>query len=315
MKKYLILIFCVLLALTLFSFSASPTAVRVGKRRVDASEYAYYLNYSRLNLEMAGGVEPTDEQLLQQAREQALRLITNAELLRLCCDDLDLGLTKEEKAALKDSKEELVSSFGGTAGYLEYLRGNLLTDRLYDKLQENGYYYNHLYDYVSENDEYGVADEQQLRQFYSDGYAVASWIFLPADYVSEDGRSAQDVASELARRISGGEETFEQVRDRIGGGETVVSLGDPPSDEAVQTCLKLSEGETVGPYGLSDGWYILRRGAADMMWFEENRDEVEAAAADKAFNDYLTDALSTVSVVTEKVCQKIDFTNLEQYVK
>ena len=52
-----------------------------------------------------------------------------------------------------------------------------------------------------------------------------------------------------------------------------------------------------------------------MMWFEENRDEVEAAAADKAFNDYLTDALSTVSVVTEKVCQKIDFSNLEQYVK
>ena len=51
MKKYLIGIFALLLLLNIFSCSSSPTAMKVGTIRIDASEYAYYLNYNRLNLE------------------------------------------------------------------------------------------------------------------------------------------------------------------------------------------------------------------------------------------------------------------------
>ncbi len=315
MKKYLILIFCVLLALSLLSCTASPTAVRVGSRKVDASEYAYYLHYSRLNLEMSSGVAPTAADLLTQAREQALRLIRNEELVRIRCDELGLTLTDGERLALKSEKEELVASFGGMAGYLEYLRANLLTDRLYDKLQENGYYYGKLYEHVVEGEREGLLSDQQLRRFYAETYAVARWFCVPYDFADEDGRSPQDVAAAYLAAVAAGETPFEAAQERCGGGEMPFSTLDEALDERAAVCLTLEEGETAGPMQLSDGWTVVMRAPADMMWFEENREQVEAAASDKAFNDELEAVAARVGVTVESVCGRIDFDNLQDYIK
>ena len=114
MKKYLVGIFAVLLALSLFSCSASPTAIKVGNNKVDASEYAYYLNYNRLNLDAlaAGTTVLNMDQLMEQARQAARQQIVSAEIVRIKCDELGLELTKEQKKEMKDEKDELRRAFG-----------------------------------------------------------------------------------------------------------------------------------------------------------------------------------------------------------
>ena len=65
---------------------------------------------------------------------------------------------------------------GGLYGYLEYLRSNALTDRLYDKLQENNHYYAMLYEYVTLGEDSGVYTDQQLRQYFADNYIKVKYI-------------------------------------------------------------------------------------------------------------------------------------------
>ncbi len=327
MKKYLVGIFAVLLALSLFSCSASPTAIKVGNNKVDASEYAYYLNYNRLNLDAlaAGTTVLNMDQLMEQARQAARQQIVSAEIVRIKCDELGLELTKEQKKEMKDEKDELIDSFGGLSGYLDYLRENALTDRLYDKLQENSYYYSMLHDYIAADPDIGVNNDQQLRQFFSENYTKVRYIRFSS--LDEDGSlmdsdsldALLEQAQEVLRQINDGELTFDQAGAEYGDGAglegTVIGTQDASQAEYVSDAFSLIDGQIGGVYTYSDGYYILQRQAVDISYFDENREQIELAASDWAFNSYISAAESNINVTESGVCQKIDFSNISDYIK
>lgn len=323
MKKYILVIFVILLALSLFSCSASPTAIRVGDNKVDASEYAYYLNYNRLNLDMtvSGTNIPAEEELLAQAREQAKRHIITAEIVRIKCDELGIELTKEQKEEMRDEKDALIDSFGGLSGYLDYLNENALTDRLYDKIQENNYYYSMLYDYVKGLDASNGSD-QQLRQFFAENYINVKYIRFPT--VNDEGEpldeeelaSVLSVAETTLEQINGGQLTFDAAMEgREGESGITLSLQDASTAEYSADAFALAENAVGGVYTYSDGYYILQRLSPDLSYFEMNREVVEIAAGDKAFNDYIAAAESTLNISENSVCKKINFSNIMDYVK
>ncbi len=323
MKKTFLVIFVVLLALSLFSCSASPTAIRVGDNKVDASEYAYYLNFNRLNLDLvvSGTNMPAEEELLAQAREQAKRHIITAEIVRIKCDELGLELTKEQKEEMEEEKDALIESFGGLSGYLAYLKENALTDRLYDKIQENNYYYSMLYDYVKGLD-VSAGSDQELRRFFTENYINVKYIKFPT--VDGEGNSMdEDDMAELlseAQRVLGkiesGEVTFDlAMRGREGESGITIGLQDASSAEYSSDAFALRENAVGGVYAYSDGYYIIQRLPAELSYFEANREQVEIAAWDKAFNDYISAAESTLNISENSVCKKINFSNIADYVK
>ena len=73
LKKITGLTLCCLTLLTLLcGCSPSPTAVQVGSRKVDASEYAFYLYYNRTNTDAESGTVLYEAKDTETAREIAL---------------------------------------------------------------------------------------------------------------------------------------------------------------------------------------------------------------------------------------------------
>ena len=106
-KKILVLVLALLIALSVFSCTASPTAMKVGDRKVDASEYAYYLNYNHLNLSMkTSGIILTADEMLARAHEVTQSQIIENELMLRACEALELELSKELEESLEAEKEE-----------------------------------------------------------------------------------------------------------------------------------------------------------------------------------------------------------------
>ena len=99
---------CALLLCLLTGCSPSPTAVRVGDRKVDASEYAFYLYYNRTNTGEDSGTILYDDAALQTARELALEQIVTNEVVRLKCSELGLALSEAQQSTLSLSKSRLV---------------------------------------------------------------------------------------------------------------------------------------------------------------------------------------------------------------
>ena len=177
-KRYpALVLLCALLLPLLCGCSPSPTAVTVGNRKVDASEYAFYLNYNRLSTGEESGTVLFDEEDNALAREAALDQILTGEVVRLKCEEFGLELSANQRKALQSSKEQLVESLGGKAAYLKYLQQSCLTDRAYDKFQENDYYSAMLYNYMMTDSESYYTDES-LRQYFTTHYATVKYIFF-----------------------------------------------------------------------------------------------------------------------------------------
>ncbi len=330
MKKYLIGIFALLLLLNIFSCSSSPTAMKVGTIRIDASEYAYYLNYNRLNLDnlTSAGVLPGEGELLAQARSQTEQQIERYSIIRLECQKLGLELSSEQKSQMEEEKQQLIDSLGGLYGYLEYLRSNALTDRLYDKLQENNHYYAMLYEYVTSGEDSGVYTDQQLRQYFADNYIKVKYIrFSTLDQsgslLEEDELNGiLETAESVLESIQSGQMTFDEAMSLYNDdpimtaspGGITVSAQDGGT-EYIADAFELSDSETGGVYAYSDGFYILNRQAVDLGYFDENRDQITSTARDWAFDNYISSASQNVAVSKNSVCGKITFENLFDYVK
>ena len=94
MKKYRNILCCLVALCLLGGCSPSPTAIVVGKNKVDAAELAFYLEYNRLNLQSQdGSTEEEDaDPSLEEAKEAALEQIVTAEIVRQQCDKLGLEL-------------------------------------------------------------------------------------------------------------------------------------------------------------------------------------------------------------------------------
>ncbi|MBQ1250632.1 MAG: hypothetical protein IIY00_03430, partial [Clostridia bacterium] len=293
-KKILVLVLALLIALSVFSCTASPTAMKVGDRKVDASEYAYYLNYNHLNLSMkTSGIILTADEMLARAHEVTQSQIIENELMLRACEALELELSKELEENLEAEKEEWIESLGGLSGYLNYLNENAMTDRLYDKLQRQSYLYSMLHDHLAEAEDSVIQDAQALRRFFAENYAKVKYVRLST--LDENGLPLTEEAHEARH------EEAQAVLDQIRNGElemdyAIATYNDDPlmterptgitvssqdglSREYVSDLFTLTDGETGGIYTYSDGCYILQRLPVDANYYDENYEQILLTAA------------------------------------
>ena len=329
-KKILVLVLALLIALSVFSCTASPTAMKVGDRKVDASEYAYYLNYNHLNLSMkTSGIILTADEMLARAHEVTQSQIIENELMLRACEALELELSKELEENLEAEKEEWIESLGGLSGYLNYLNENAMTDRLYDKLQRQSYLYSMLHDHLAEAEDSVIQDAQALRRFFAENYAKVKYVRLST--LDENGLPLTEDAHEARH------EEAQAVLDQIRNGElemdyAIATYNDDPlmterptgitvssqdglSREYVSDLFTLTDGETGGIYTYSDGCYILQRLPVDANYYDENYEQILLTAADWTFANYIADAKANTTITVNGVCKKINFENYKDYIK
>jgi len=325
-KRFWALCLCLLLALPLLTgCSPSPTAVTVGDREVDASEYAFYLHYNRIATGEESGTILYDEENNRIAREAAIEQIVTNEVVRLKCEEFDLKLSKAQKEALDTAKDHLVESLGGMAAYLEYLNQSYLTDRAYDKFQENAYYSQLLYDYMT-RDSQGFYTDESLRKYFSSHYTTVKYIYF--SFTDDDGnlldREAREgilntavSVSETARGVGA---DFDALMAQYNEDLTMtvgfpISKLEAASTEHLTTLFDLEENQVSDPVVMADGCYILKRCPVSASYYDENQRDIFLAACNDRFEESMAQWRSEYTVKVAKIVDKINLSNLAEYVK
>lgn len=326
MKKLsALLLSSLMLLLLLTGCSPSPTAVIVGGRKVDASEYAFYLHYNRANTDEDPSTLVHSADALKTARASALDQIVTNEVVRLKCKELGLELSKETRAALKSDKEQLINELGGKAAYLDYLRQSNLTDRAYDKFQENERYYALLSDYVQKDGKTYFTDER-LRLYFADHYAMVKFIYFSDIDESgellplEDRLEKKDLALRVLELAQAPDADFDALMEEYNE-DPAMTAGYPVGElEAASTyylttLFRLEENQVSDLLTRQDGWYILKRCPLSASFYEENRQEIMNAAIDWRFDQELDEWKQGYSVTVEKIVDEITLENLTDYIK
>ena len=324
MKKMLAAIsLCALLLLS--GCSPSPVAVTVGDRQVDASEYAFYLHVNRQVTGEESGTVLYDDEDTALARETALDQILTNEVVRIKCKEFGLELSKAQKEALSTAKDHLVESLGGMASYLEYLNQSMLTDRAYDKLQENSYYSELLYDYMTRDSQNYYTDEA-LRKYFSQNYASVKYIFF--SFTDDEGNALNRDAR--LRILSTAKTVVQSLRDGTGEFDALmaqynedpamtaafpVSRLEAASTDYLTHLFELEENTVSDPLALPDGCYILRRGPVAASYYDENQRDIFLAACNDRFEEALAQWKSEYEVTLTKSGEKINLSNLSDYIK
>lgn len=326
MLKKTALLLCLLLALAaLAACSPSPTAVAIGKNRVDASEYAFYLNYNRLRSE-EGGEPEYGEAATAAARESSLNQIITNELIRIKCRELGLELEREQKELLRENKQTLIDSLGGKAAYLEFLRESALTDRAYDKFQENSLYYELLFDHIAS--EYAPSDEE-LRRYFAENYIMVKYIRIALIDELGEPLGERDAAErlQLAEKVlalaqeegADFDLLISEYNDDVSMADAyeglVLSRLEAEGAEYLLPAFELAVGEVGGIYTGSDGYYIIRRLNLGAGYFEENREYILQSAENHNFSRLLEEWKGETRIKTYDIIEKIDLGNLMEYVK
>lgn len=320
------LLLCAALMLTALSgCSPSPTAVTVGDRRVDASEYVFYLNYNRVYTNSEDGTVVFDAEALADAREAALEQIVTNEVVRLKCDEYGIKLSASDKDALKLAKKDLIEDLGGKAAYLEYLNQSLLTDRAYDKFRENEIYYNLLSAHVAQDSENYFTDEM-LRQYFAENYATVKYICISlvddaGEYLDRVTRAEKlELAASVAELAAQPGADFDALMEEYNE-DPAMTMGYPlsrleaESTYYLKTLFQLEENGVSGIIKEDDGLYILKRCPVSATFYDENQAEIAQMAMEDRFDLMLSEWKDEYTVTTGKILDKINLSNLREYLK
>lgn len=327
MKRFFALCLCGTLLLSLSACSPSPTAVTVGSSKVDASEVAFYLNYNR-------SVAGTDTQVYtadatQKAKDAALEQIITNEIVRQKCKELKLSISDDQQEQIDTEKAALIDSLGGKAAYVTYLQSSYLTDRAYDKFQENAIYYELLYNAVLEKNQDKYTDEY-LRQYFSENYISVRYICLSrldndGNPLGEEEDAAKKQQAEEALSAALAEnadlaaviQQYNEDPSMAGAtdGITLSRLKAEASYDFLLPAFDLDVGEIDGLFTADSGYYILIRGSVSADYYTEYQEDVFQNARDHDFNAQLAEWKAETSVSTSKTFSKMTLENLSDYIK
>ena len=317
MKRLLSFLLICALAVSLCACVTSPTAVKVNGSSIDASEVAFYLHANR------------DAGRLADVKAAALEQITTAELVRQKCKSMNLILSKTQKQTLKQEKKDLVESLGGTAAYLDYLNSSYLTDRSYDKFQENALYYQMLYGAILEKNQDRFTSEY-LRQYFAANYIAVQYIAISrldndGNPLDEDTDSAQRAKAEQAlsammadnANYSAIIEEYNEDPEMIGLTEPLVMPRSVVQDDYkfLLPAFELNAGDFDGIYTTDEGYYILIRYAVSANYYSEHQEEIYENALDAAFMEQMNAWKKSSSISTTKVFGEMTLENLSDYLK
>ena len=317
MKRCLSLLLLCALTLVLFGCVTSPTAIKINGVSMDASEVAFYLHYNK----SAGSLE--------EVKAAALEQISTAELVRQKCKTMKLTLTKEQQETLKQEKEALIQQLGGTAAYLEYLNASYLTDRGYDKFQENSLYYQLLYNAVHEKNK-DIYTGEYLGQFFTGNYLAIRYIAVSrldndgnplseAEDAAQKAKAEQALSAMLADNadLDAILDEYNEDPEMMGGTEPLVLSRSTVTKEYpfLLPAFELEPGDFDGIYTTDSGYYILIRSALSANYYSEHAEEIYYNAVDATFAAQIEAWKKESRITTTRVFDKMTLENLTDYLK
>lgn len=326
MKKILLL---ALALACLAGCSPSPTLVTVNGSKIDASEYAFYLNYQLMSIEDRAAL---GDEAFQKLKDDALNQMVANELVMQKCKEFGLKLTKENKKLLADYKKEFINSLGGSKKYLEFLGQSAMTDRSYDKSQKNSYYHDMLLAYLTEdpqNPNYISFNDETLRKYFSENYYKVKYIYISAvdangaPLVESQMEELENFVAVVAQGAKEPTKDFDLLIEKYNDDEAMrvepdgfVYSHDEIANHAVfSKALELKENEVGGEYANGDGFYIIKRIPVDAGYFDLHHDEILNKAIDQRFNALMESWKTAAKISTSEVFAKITKDNYLDFVK
>jgi hypothetical protein len=213
--------------------------------------------------------------------------------------------------------------------YLDYLESAYLTDRCYDKSQENGLYYQLLYNYMLEKNK-DVFTSEYLRQFFASDYLAIQYIAISR--LDNDGnplgetedQAQKDKAEAALSAMLSDNADYSAIIEEYNEDPEMIGLTEPLvlSRAAVKDdypfllpAFQLAAGEFDGIYTTDDGYYILIRSAVSANYYAEHQEDIYHTAVNTAFQQAMEDWMKTCKITTTKVFDKMNLDNLAEYVK
>ncbi len=330
MKKLTTALVLAAMLCALTGCSPSPTAITVNGRKVDVSEYAFYLNYNRTTSGEDDSAIIYDQQATDDASLLAIKQIMTNELVMLKCKQFDLELSDKQKDTLAEGKQSLIDALGGKAEYVKYLEQSCLTDRAYDKFQRNSIYYEMLYDVVAQTSIEHYTDEV-LRQYFAENYITVKYIRI--GILDEDGEKLNQSNIEKQKELADTVLSLAQEEDanfdelmstynddiimKYSTEGMVISLLEASGGAKylVPAFTDLKSGEIGGVYEGEDGFYIVLRMPVAASYFEANREYIMQSAIDWHFTTTLEEWLSEAKVTVGDIVKDVNLNNLREYIK
>lgn len=222
MKK----IFMMIISLCLLTSCANTNIVAtVGKTKITKGEFEFYL--SSIKSQLSGTELQTDEDWQTQeiegekaidvAKRRALEIaVNNAEYCEVAKAQ-GMNFDSVEKQRIKDTKQQVITSYGGEKAYKDFLKNNNITDGFIHFMCESTVYYEKILNKVRE--ENPVTEEEKREYFETEKSVLESEVrkakhilILTKDmqtgtaFSEEKKMSAKEFADSLLERIKAGED-------------------------------------------------------------------------------------------------------------
>lgn len=94
-----------------------------------------------------------------------------------------------------------------------------------------------------------------------------------------------------------------------------ISKLEAASTEHLTTLFSLEENQVSDPIVMADGCYILKRSPVSASYYDENQRDIFLAACNDRFEESMAQWKSECTVKIAKVVDKINLSNLSEYVK
>lgn len=282
MKKLPILIISAAMLLSSCT-SGTEYAATVGKSRISADEYTFYLNNVKAQME---GTELSSEEdwqtneiegkkAIELAREKALETAVNNVAYIEVGKALGIKMSSEDKKNIEENKKRFVTQMGSEENYKQFLKTQGIDDGFIKMLCESMFYSSELTEKIKE--EAPVTDEE-ISAYFAENEADLNVRYRHAKHIliltknmttgeefsEQDSENARLKAEELLKRVRSGED-FDALAEEfsedpgLAGNPNGYVFGDGEMMEEFENGTdELAVGET-GLVKSSIGYHIILR--------------------------------------------------------
>lgn len=298
----------------------------VGDVEITMSEFEFYLE--NVKQQMQGTELSSDEdwktkdidgkKAIEIAKEQAIDIAAKNVAYKMIYEKMGKTITDENKAAIEETKNNIVTQYDQAGGYEAFLTNANITDEFVDMLCESMFCSEQLYtEFVSSQN---VTDDE-INAFYDENYDLYFSSYRRAKHVliltknmetneeySEDKKAeAKKKAEEIFQRAKKGE-NFDSLVSKYSedpGSATNpegYTFTDGEMVKEFQDCVdSLAPGE-IGFVESSFGYHIIQRLDVDKSYFAEN---IKARILSTKFDEYIEQKMEEYGLdVQEKDAMK-----------
>lgn len=335
MRKFLRICALALAASIALLFTAcsddGKTVMTVGKVKVPASEYAYYIKSTLSSLETYGlDISALGEEeyksLEDSFKENAYAQCVRSAVVQNKAEELGLKLTSDDKKQLKENKNNVIAQMGGNAAFKQELTAAGMPESFFDKMSEISLLYEKLYThYYGEAGEFALTQEE-VRAYFEENYVTVKHILRKtiddsnAPLSDEAAAQKKEEADAVYTEIMAGADFDTLMKENtedpgLATNPNGYTFSQDESYDPVfkQKAFELEIGEVSEPVLGSSGYHIIKRVPLDETYWTEKEAELTAMIAQNALEDKIREWTEGYEITKTEEYDNITLKNIDLY--